>query len=142
MANGVHAAALVELEPSITPTKEKDDLELAIGEATADAVITIFAGVSDWSDGGRLSPATRTKAGDLFMQLYRLQEAAGGELAFRTIAFRAGARALRRRYGAALTEQCGVPATALDFEEVLGWPLEIVRKITNDERAFRAAAAH
>ena len=134
MANGA-AVALVELDPVTTPTQE-NELESRIGETVADAVMAVCAGASDWGADGRLSAATRTRAGDLFVQLYRLQEAAGGELAFHTIALREGKRALLQRYGATLAEQCGVPTTALDFEEVLDWPLGILRKITAVERAL------
>jgi hypothetical protein len=134
MANGSAVALPLELDPE--PAKEQQSLEVTIGEAVADAVAAILAGVADWGADGRLSPATRTRMGDLFVELYRAQEAAGGELAFHTIALREGKRALVQRYGAVLTEQCGVPAATLDFDEVLNWPLDILRKITAVERAM------
>jgi hypothetical protein len=86
MPNGVAAKLPCANEP-LTPIKaapgKPSETEQRIGEMVANAALADCGGVND-ADGA-LSSATRTRAGDLFVQLYRLQEATG-TAAFATLA--------------------------------------------------------
>src|SRR5215472_6587777 len=97
MPNGVAVALPLELDPPTTPT----ELKQRIGKTVADAAIAVCGGIGDWQADGKLSPTTRTKAGDLFVELYRLQEGVGAA-AFAAVARREGVRALLQQHGAVL----------------------------------------
>ena len=137
MANGVAVALSHELSP---PT----ELEQRIGNAIADATIAICGGIGDWQADGKLSPTTRTMAGDVFVELYWLQEATLGQFDFTVVARREGRRALLQRHGAALAQHCRPPETAIApvLDEIIDWPLGILARITADERTLALAWVH
>src|SRR4051794_26455816 len=84
-----------ELAPaSVKPS----EIERKIGGMVADAAVMTCAGAWEHEAGG-MSPATRVQAGDLFVALFKLQEATLGELDFNTTAQREGRRVLQERYG-------------------------------------------
>jgi hypothetical protein len=103
----------------------------------ADAALAVGAGVLDWEANGALSGATRARAGDLFVAMYRLQEGVG-EINFKAIARREGVRVLWERHGAALSRHCRLSESALapTLDEIISWPLDVLAKITATERAL------
>jgi hypothetical protein len=83
--NGANAALHLPLptDPPVQSAKAAaieaqapTQLEQSIGDAVADAAGMICIGIGDWAATGGLSAANRTSAGELFVQLYQLQEEA------------------------------------------------------------------
>jgi hypothetical protein len=100
----------------------------------------VFAGVADWEDQGSLRPTTRARAGEVFVQLYQLQEATLGQIDFAATARMEGKQVIMRRYGTVLAEHYGaaLSGAALDavLDEIVGHPLGILAKVTEIERAL------
>jgi hypothetical protein len=83
------------------------------------------------------------KAGDTFVQLYKVQEVALSEgLDFNNTARREGKRMLKKHYGEALRQQFAAATLDDALDEIIGWPLDILGKITAVERgvALKQAA--
>jgi hypothetical protein len=136
------AALPLDLDPPVITTKAigPTEIEQRIGNTVADAAIMVCAGVGDWESDGRLAPATRAQAGALFVELFQLQESTLGELDFAAVARAEGKRAIMRRHGAVLAQHYGatLSGAALDrvLDEIIDWPLGILRKVTAAERAW------
>jgi hypothetical protein len=141
MPNGATVALPPDLQPIQAPAKADArlaELEQRIGMVVADAALAVCVGRSEWENGG-LAPATKTAAGDLFVESFKLQETTLGELDFDVVAHREGLRNLRMRYGAVLAEHYGdFPASALDrtLNQILSWPLSVLARVTAVERAL------
>jgi hypothetical protein len=133
MPNGAAVALPRELDPPAVATTE---VERRIGEVTAEAAIMVFAGMEEVQAGG-LTPATRSRAGELLVQLYQLQESALGKIDFNATARREGKRILWERYGAALRTQLNYSETTLDraLDDLIDRPLTVLRQVTAVERA-------
>jgi hypothetical protein len=140
MPNGAAVALPPELDPPTRREAAHAEIIQRIGNVVADAAIAVCAGISDWEFDGRLSGATRTRAGDLFVQLFELQEATVGLLDFSAVARAEGKRTIMRRHGAALKQHYGAALSAerLDavLDEIIGWPLDVLAKLTAVERAL------
>ena len=138
MPNGATVALPLELDPPIG--REHAEIIERIGATVADAAIAVCAGISDWEADGRLSGTTRVRTGDLFVQLYELQETTLGKLDFNTTARREGKRTIMRRHGAALKQHYGAALSAerlgAVLDEIIGWPLDVLAKLTAVERAL------
>jgi hypothetical protein len=139
MPNG--AAVALAVDPAsgsacatvVPPT----EVEIAIGELVATATIAVFAGMEEIQNGG-LAPATRARAGDLFVEMYELQQAHLGEIDFATVARVQGKRILWARYGAAMREHLRYSEVELDaaLDELIERPLVVLRRVTACERAW------
>jgi hypothetical protein len=136
MANGSVALRLVTA-PAPVPTPEPpaaaaapptadDPILQKIAEATADVVGIIAQGIVDWSGFGMLQPSTRSATGDAFLQLYTLSQATAGELDFPAVARQQGKKLIRQR-GPGLSE------TIVD--DLLAHALDILARVSADERA-------
>jgi hypothetical protein len=125
--NGVAAVAF-------TPAcaNAQAEIERRIGELVAGAASVVCAGLGDWESG--IAPATQTQAGDLFVELYRLQQTTLGEIDFAAVACREGKRVLWERHGAVLQKHYG-PAALDALDEIVTWPLVVLAKVTAVERA-------
>jgi hypothetical protein len=133
MPNGV--AVALALDPAAAPAPAKPtEVEQRIGEAVADAAIMVLAACGDWEAQGRIAGDTRARAGGLFVELYKLQEASGA-VDFSAVARIEGKRAIMRRHGAALAEHYGVALDAA-LDEIISWPLDVLAHITAVERAL------
>jgi hypothetical protein len=134
MPNGV-AVALQSIHAEATAYESPSTKLIEVGEAVADAAILVGAGLADFDAVGGLLPATRTRAGDVFMRLYELSQNGGIDF---VAAQAEGKRVLLLRYGRALTQHYGLPVTALDpiIDEIISWPLDILRKMIAVERAW------
>jgi hypothetical protein len=139
MANGAAALSLVDLPPApaCAEVDTRNEIEQCIGEAVAMATIMTFSGMQQVLDGG-LAPATRAQAGNLFVQLYELQQAHLGEIDFATVARVQAKRILWARYGAAMREHLRYSEVELDraLDTLIGRPLDVLAKITAVERAL------
>jgi hypothetical protein len=129
MPSNGHAAAL---RPA--PSAGSDELE-RIGEAVANAVFAVLGGCAEWDAAGALGPTIRARAGDSFVELYRLQEMYGG-LDFDSTARREGKRVLLGRYGDGLRQQFAAATLDAELDEIVGWPLGILARVTAIERAL------
>ena len=141
MPNGAHALAILPLDPTILAKADTlSEVERRIGDVVADAAIAVCGGISDWENDARLSDATRTRVGDLFVRLFELQETTLGELNFDATARREGKRTIMLRHGATLQQHYGpaMSAERLDavLDEIIGWPLDALAKVTACERAM------
>jgi hypothetical protein len=125
--NGVAAVAF-------TPANARAEILDQIGELVANAATMICAGVEEFQDG-RLTDATRRQVGELFVTLYQLHQATLGELDFNATARTEGKRVLLRRHGAMLSKHYGAAALDEALDEIVGRPLEVLRKVTAVERA-------
>jgi hypothetical protein len=139
MPNGAaHTLArlrLVESTPIEAPAPT--EVERAIGEAMADAVIAIGAGVIDCENGG-LRPSTRQLAGERFGAVAMLQLehdassfAAIARSAGRSELWRRNDAAFRKHYGASFNEA----AIARAFDELIDHVLSVTTKVCAVERA-------
>ena len=111
------------------PGKPGESIEGLIGAVTAAAAAALGQALVEYSNGG-LTRATRAAGGDLVAGLYELQQVAlarGAGIDFATVMRREGKRVLRQQHAADL------PDAAID--EMIGWLLEIVAKVTAFERA-------
>jgi len=132
MSNGV--AALASLPPpqnaavSEHGRRSQDGIERQVGEAVANAAVLIC---QVWFVDRELTPESRETVGNLFVRLFELQTANPG------IDFaQAGKKVLRERYGDSLLLAAKRDDATLDraFDEILDWPLSILRKVTLVER--------
>jgi hypothetical protein len=130
MPNGTAVALPIELDP---PTRQTSVIE-RIGQVVADAAIVTYRGAWEHADGG-VSPVTQAKAGDLLVQLYKLQETFG-ELDFHATARREGRRVLRERWGKTLGQEFGQTTLDAAIDEILEGPLTILANVTAIERAL------
>ena len=74
--NGASAALTLALAPPIKASIKAtmpSGIEQRIGEAVADAGITVCLGVEDWKAGCALAPATRVRAGEHLGRVALLQ---------------------------------------------------------------------
>jgi hypothetical protein len=78
--------------------------------------------------------------GGLFAQLYELQESTLAEIDFPMVARTEGKRVFVTRYGAGLKAHFGerLDGAALDvmIDEMVGWPLGILARVTATEKTF------
>jgi hypothetical protein len=72
--------------------------------------------------------------------MFKLQESTLGEIDFGAVARTEGKRVLRERHGVVLQQHFGAALSeaALDaaLDEILSWPLDVLRKVTAFERAL------
>jgi hypothetical protein len=95
----------IALPMAATPPAEA---ERSIGEAVADAILMLGAGVIDWENGGGLRPSTRRLAGERFAKICMMQlEHPGGDDDFAAIARSAGRYELWRRTDAGFRAHYG-----------------------------------
>jgi hypothetical protein len=137
MPNGVAVALAPALDPACVKVTTPTEIERQIGEVVATATIAVFAGMQEIQDGG-LAPATRARAGDLFVEMFKLQEANFGEIDFAAVARREAKRILWARYGAAMRERLNYSEVELDhaLDTLIDRPLDVLRKVTAVERAW------
>jgi hypothetical protein len=137
MPNGVAVALTPALDPACVKVTTPTEIEQQIGEAVADAAIAVCVGVEEFQDGG-LTGATRVRAGDLFVQLYRLQQDTIDKIDFDAVARAEGKRVLWERHAAVMRTQLRFSETTLDaaLDELVDRPLDVLRKVTAVERAW------
>jgi hypothetical protein len=137
--NGSAVALALDLPSALVPAKviTPTEVEQRIGEIVAMATIVTFVGMEEVADGG-LAPATRARAGDLLVALYRLQEDTLGQIDFDVIARREGKRILWARYGTTMREHLRYANGELDaaLDTLIDRPLEILHRVTAIERAL------
>jgi hypothetical protein len=132
--NGAAVALPRELDPTAAAAVQQTSASERIGEAVADAAIVTYRGAWEHTDGG-MSPVTQAKVGDLFVELYRLQERLG-EVVFVAIARREGRRVLQERWGETLGQEYGQATLDAAIDEILEGPLLILARVTAVERAL------
>jgi hypothetical protein len=141
-SNGVAVRLAPEPAPANPSTQE--DIETAIGEATASAVTTFYQGAIAQQETGLLPPAIIAAGGSRIaaIALLQLDHELGDDDFFRR-AHEQGKCVLHRYLGDADLFQRYAPGEvdkALDV--AIDSIFEIVTKVVKDERAFRAAWAH
>jgi hypothetical protein len=137
MPNGVAATALVDPPSMPASAKVTAPTEVEIGTVVADAAIMTFAGMQECQHGG-LAATTRARAGNLFVQLYEMQQAHLGEIDFAAVARVQGKRVLWAHYGAAMREHLRYSDVELDaaLDTLISRPLDVLARITAVERAL------
>jgi hypothetical protein len=136
MPNGAAVALPRELDPAIQPAKA--EILEQIGSAVADAAIMVCCAVGQHRAGSGLTGEIRTRAGDLFVAMYQLQQDTLGELDFAAVARVEGKRALWERHGAVMRAQLNYTDATLDaaLDELVERPLAVLRQVTAAERAW------
>jgi hypothetical protein len=113
------------IDAALAPATVPPEIEQRIGDMVADAAIAVVAGVMDWEAQGKLAPATRARAGDLFVRMYELQEEVrlSSGIDFAAVAATGGKRTIMRRYGVVLAEHYGAATLDAALDQMLSWPL-------------------
>jgi hypothetical protein len=122
--NGAVAVAFTP-EPACAKAATPTELEQRIGELVAEAAIMVCCACEQYRAASPLTPALRTHAGDLFVQMFELQEATLGELDFDATAHREGKRAIMRQHGAMLAAQYGTAGLEAALDTIVSWPLDV-----------------
>jgi hypothetical protein len=119
---------------------DQEEIKIALGQAMADAVEALGAGLADLDAGGRLSDANRARGGETIAAVVELQLATLGQIDdFRGLAQREGCRILHARHGAALRQQLGTDA-GIDytFSVLLSHILAVATKVSAIEAVYRS----
>jgi hypothetical protein len=143
MPNGVHAIAHLRLvEPTPIEAPAPAEIERSIGEATADAVAVIGAGIESGQATGGLTAAIRSLAGERLGRVAMLQlEHPDGDADFVAIVRSEGKRVLWERCGAGFRAHYGAAfdKAAIDraLDTNISWVLEIAGNAVRIERAIQ-----
>jgi hypothetical protein len=135
--NGAAAVAFTPPKPACAKAVTPTEVERRIGEVVAAAAVAVCVGVEEFRDGG-LSGATRTRAGSLFVELYKLQQDTIDKIDFDVTARREGKRVLWERHRATMRTQLNYTDATLDaaLDELIDRPLVVLRQVTACERAW------
>jgi hypothetical protein len=141
MTNGTAALQLLVSEPASSTYPEVDKLdavftasqEIEIGDLIARAAVLMCQAAEKYL-AGRATYPTSMQTGELIAQLYFLQQQSPE--VFATTVIREGRRAVMAAMaqGAAVVASNGDMDQAVD--EVLSWPLDVLARVTESEKAF------
>ena len=131
MPNGVAYPLPPELK---IPSSDALSIEIAIGEATAAAILASFAAVTDYWTDGAMTPETREANGTHIARMYELQQQAPPGFDFAGTARQVGKQLIHARYGAAFRARFGVDVPEVWLDEHIDHLLGILSKVTAAER--------
>jgi hypothetical protein len=144
MPNGVAALHLVPAPKSKDAAVGKPGgIEVALGAAVADAVVVFYQAIFDQQEAGAIAPATTAAGGSRIAAIALLQlDHEGGDVDFVAQAHRAGKCELRRYFDADVFQQHGVGEVDTALDAAIDSVFEIVGKVVQTERVYRAAWAN
>jgi hypothetical protein len=143
MSNGAAVGHLPLPEPLEVAAPEPE-LETRIGEAVADAAISIAWGVETYRCHGMLIGACKKASAEALGALAMLQLDNLEMADFAAVALVEGRRMLNRRHGAAIRAQLNLDAAGLDrmLDFFIAPAVEIAGKVTAGELRLRKAWAN